>query len=238
MKPFRAVIILALTLALVVVISPVQAQDAQGGVVDGGTISCQSYAGMMSFTRTLFGPGISGGSDGPFEEAVYTFTLEAVSGSATFRIVGNPSGSITLAGPFTTPATVSITMGPVASQPPGMGIYFDSISGGTVAKEAVISVSVSCGYAGCDAQVNIPPQAVVGRMLDNAPAYWEPGQLITNPPVVLEVGKTFWVAGQDASGMYRKVLISCQWVWVEINKIGPNYDEVWNGKPLPTTVVE
>ena len=83
----------------------------------------------------------------------------------------------------------------------------------------------------------MPEQAVVGQFVGNAEIYWMPGEKI-NPEVILEAGKTYYVAGQDATGMYRQVLVSCDWVWVRAETIGPNYDEVWNGTPLPTTIVE
>jgi hypothetical protein len=83
----------------------------------------------------------------------------------------------------------------------------------------------------------IPEQAVVGAFTQNSEIYWAPGELASGEPYV-EAGSTYWVAGQDATGMYRKVLISCEWVWVRAETVGPNYDEVWNGAPLPTDVVE
>jgi hypothetical protein len=91
--------------------------------------------------------------------------------------------------------------------------------------------------AGCDLNVAIPPQAVNGRFLSNALVYGAPGEP-TSPPVVIETGKTYLVAGLDASGMYYKVLLSCEWIWVEAGTVGPDYDPPWNGAPLPTTVVE
>jgi len=84
---------------------------------------------------------------------------------------------------------------------------------------------------------NIPEQAVSGTFLTTAEIYWAPGELV-NPMTYIEAGKSYWVAGQDETGMYRKVLIACTWVWVRAETVGPNFDEVWNGTPLPTTVVE
>ena len=83
----------------------------------------------------------------------------------------------------------------------------------------------------------IPSQAVVGTFTQDSELYYEPGNLL-EPFTVVEAGKSYWVAGQDESGMYRKVLIACTWVWVRAETVGPNFDEVWNGTPLPTTVVE
>ena len=60
---------------------------------------------------------------------------------------------------------------------------------------------------------------------------------MSNAPYV-PAGNTYLVAGQDSTETYYKVLISCEWVWVRKDTVGPNYDEVWNGKPLPTTIVD
>jgi hypothetical protein len=96
--------------------------------------------------------------------------------------------------------------------------------------------AVEVAAPGCDMLVEIPDQAVGGQFVDNAAIYWAPGEMI-NPPMVIEVGKTYLVAGQDATGLYRKVLLSCDWVWVEAGKVGPNPQTPWNNAPLPTTVV-
>ena len=89
---------------------------------------------------------------------------------------------------------------------------------------------------GCDQYVDIPAQAVGGMFNSNATVYYAPeaGAATTT---VIPAGNSYLVAGQDASGMYRKVLISCQWVWVEAGTVGPNFQAPWNGAPLPTTVV-
>ena len=90
---------------------------------------------------------------------------------------------------------------------------------------------------GCDTLVNIPPTAVSGMFVANALVYWEPGKL-TSPVVTIPAGSTYLVAGQDATGRFRKVLLACQWIWVETGTVGPNPQAPWNGAALPTTVVE
>ncbi len=95
--------------------------------------------------------------------------------------------------------------------------------------------STDCG--GCDTLIAIPPQAVSGAFTQDAELYWAPGQLV-NPLTTIAAGNTYLVAGQDATGMYRQVLLVCTWVWVRADTVGPNYDAIWNGTPLPTDVVE
>ncbi len=95
-----------------------------------------------------------------------------------------------------------------------------------------------CGFApGCDVLNNIPEQAVVGLFTANSEIYWAPGESVV-PMIYVEAGNTYYVAGQDESETYYKVLISCNWVWVRKTTVGPNPDEVWQNAPLPTTIVE
>lgn len=93
------------------------------------------------------------------------------------------------------------------------------------------------GVPGCDALIAIPPTAVVGAFVADAQVYWKPDAL-TNPVITISAGKTAWVLGQDASGMYNKIIWSCSLVWVPKNTMGPNPDAVWMGKPLPADVVK
>mgnify|MGYP000244699953 CR=1 FL=1 len=90
---------------------------------------------------------------------------------------------------------------------------------------------------GCDVLLPIPATAVGGAFVADAPVYWKPGEL-TNPLVTIKAGNTARVIGQDASGQYYKIIWGCDFVWVPKATMGPNYDAVWNGAPLPTAVVE
>jgi hypothetical protein len=100
---------------------------------------------------------------------------------------------------------------------------------------AVAEISYYCGGPGCS--LPIPATAVVGAFLGNTPTYYAPGQLIV-PPVVIEAGKTAWTLGVDETGAYRKIIWACQYLWVPEGSMGPNFDDVWNGKPLPMDMVE
>jgi hypothetical protein len=99
----------------------------------------------------------------------------------------------------------------------------------------VAEISYTCGGGGCS--LPIPATAVVGAFLGNTPTYYSPGQLVV-PPVVIEAGKTAWTLGVDETGAYRKIIWACQYLWVPEGSMGPNFDEVWNGKALPMDVVE
>ena len=76
----------------------------------------------------------------------------------------------------------------------------------------------------------------MGALTDWADLYWMPGEKLY-PPLDLEHGPSVWVLGLDESGMQKKILLGCQFLWVETGVIGPNHDAVWNGAPLPTDVV-
>jgi hypothetical protein len=88
---------------------------------------------------------------------------------------------------------------------------------------------------GCDVQMPIPDTAVVGSFVRTTPAYWAPDQL-TNPLITIPVGKTAWVLGTDPSGRYYEIVWVCDLLWVPVNTMGPNYDDVWKGRPLPGRV--
>jgi hypothetical protein len=90
---------------------------------------------------------------------------------------------------------------------------------------------------GCDLLLPIPPTAVGGTFVADAPVYWKPGQL-TSPLVTIAAGNSARVLGLDASGQYYKIIWVCDFVWVPVGTLGPNYDAVWNGAPLPTAVVQ
>ena len=90
---------------------------------------------------------------------------------------------------------------------------------------------------GCDVLMPIPATAVGGTFVADAPVYWAPGEL-TSPLVTIKAGNSARVLGLDATGQYYKIIWVCDLVWVPRATLGPNYDAVWNGAPLPTGVVE
>ena len=93
------------------------------------------------------------------------------------------------------------------------------------------------GAPGCDVLMPIPATAVGGTFVADAPVYWEPGEL-TSPLVTIGAGNSARVIGLDAMGQYYKIIWVCDLVWVPKATMGPNYDAVWNGAPLPTEVVD
>ncbi len=234
MKVSRVLLVVMLVAAFAFAFQPVvQAQQPGPLPQPGGTVSCQQYASALSGVVSAY-HGSTDGLGGTFEQTTFIFTFENINAvGATVRLVSDGSGSAasTLAGPISVPGTLTYAMPPAGSQPSGLGYYFDSGDRGNV------RLTVSCQVAGCDALVPIPSQAVSGAFTQDAQIYWAPGKLV-EPLMTIPAGNTYLVAGEDATHMYRKILIACNWVWVLKDKVGPNFDAVWNGKPLPTDVVE
>jgi len=91
------------------------------------------------------------------------------------------------------------------------------------------------GLPGPD-MVPIPATAVVGAFVVSTPAYFAP-RADAATSTILDAGKTVWVFGVDASGGFYKVVLAGKFFWVPVGTMGPNYDAVWQGRPLPTGVV-
>lgn len=107
----------------------------------------------------------------------------------------------------------------------------------TISGPGKICVGGSCkDPGGCDLATGIPAGAVSGEFVDYATVYSTPGNPIY-PPLTIAPGRTYLVVGQDASGQYRKILLSCSWVWVESDTVIPDGQSPWNGMPFPTTIV-
>lgn len=90
---------------------------------------------------------------------------------------------------------------------------------------------------GCDQHMPIPTHAVVGTFVADAQAYYAPGKL-TYPVITIGEAQSAWVLGQDASGVYHKIIWVCQYLWVKVDTMGPTYDDVWHSTPLPVFTIE
>jgi hypothetical protein len=89
---------------------------------------------------------------------------------------------------------------------------------------------------GCD-MAALPDTAVVGAFVSDAALYYAPTEGASTEEV-MSVGKTAWVFGTDESGAFYKIMWGCTDLWVPVAAMGPNFDDVWNGTPLPVTVAE
>lgn len=79
----------------------------------------------------------------------------------------------------------------------------------------------------------IPNGAVQGRMVTSVRAFFAPNFQSETPDVVIPGGSTWYIVG--ASNGFYQLFIACpgNLVWVPASSMIPNYDEVWNGAPLP-----
>ena len=114
-----------------------------------------------------------------------------------------------------------------------------SYAGNGFPEQVLYTNGVTCGtlpwVVGAD-QVPIPSTAVVGAFVKTTPAYSEP-TLSSATNYTMEAGKTVWVFGVDPSGQFFRAMLGGAFFWVPVNTMGPNYDKVWQGRPLPGGVV-
>jgi hypothetical protein len=232
-KSFLIILVAALTLMLFPVTGHAQGDLFTFDSLDYAACTPGEYA-VVSFTYTV--PG-----EGWYYLHYWTLTNQRT-GSFTELTVGPPlMGSETVQDYPILPVPDDVqegdtlvlqvdTMetppaGPALAPPPGIVLETDTLTW-------------QCGaLPGCDALINIPSTAVVGAFVSDAPTYWNPGKL-TAPLVTIPAGNTAWVLGPDSSGLYQKIIWVCDYLWVPSGTIGPNYDNVWQGRPLPTTPVE
>jgi hypothetical protein len=114
-----------------------------------------------------------------------------------------------------------------------------SYAGNGFSEQIAYSSSGSCAGLpsyGSTGPVAIPSTAVVGKFVKTTPAYSDPipGAQIN---VTMAVGKSAWVFGVDPTGQFYRVMLGGALFWVPADTMGPNYDEVWQGRPLPGRAV-
>ncbi len=83
----------------------------------------------------------------------------------------------------------------------------------------------------------VPASAVMGTFVSDAMLYYAPGKLVA-PQMSLPAGQSAYVLGVNSTGGYYKIMWVCQHLWVPVDAVGPTYDDVWNGRPLPTDSVQ
>jgi hypothetical protein len=226
-KSLTSMVILFWFVALVLALPSRQTVNASVDdlVIEEGT--CNSATFTAHFTREI------GGSE---EQTVNGFVLRnnrnfTLGISATIILPADPTYSHTWS--YTFPEQPEGTRIEIYVDH-AFGSGYDGIFKTYICSSTEIPIN---GTAGCDAFVDIPDTAVGGQFIKSTPVFWGPDPSMMTG-IIIEVGKTAWVLGIDESGQYYKILWSCQSLWVPVNAIGPNYDEVWNGQPLPTVVVE
>jgi hypothetical protein len=92
--------------------------------------------------------------------------------------------------------------------------------------------SLPFGSGSC---LSLPAGSVVGNTPYQVQVYWAPDKV--SPGIFLNPGN-YWVIGQDESGKFYEIMLSCQFVWVPVQDFQPSFEPPQNGQPLPTTVVK
>ncbi len=205
-----------------------------GGEVD---YTCSPIASVTGYPE--------GGSTPATLEAGTVLTLVAQQSDPTCPVEGNihigDCGGALLSqarGIGTAQATIVIdTTGIyefcIGGLPPGTsGNCYESLVTLT-AYEACSRPSIS--FAVCP--LPMPDTAVMGKFVSDATLYYAPGKLIA-PQSSLPTGQSAYVLGVNSTGEYYKIIWVCQHLWVPVDAVGPNYDAVWNGQPLPTNTVQ
>ncbi len=217
-------------LALAVIGAPPSASAISVNTPAQVTLGCTSFTVLVGGSYTLDRNNTGSGTE--------QYTIRVVDGAGT--VVWSESG-LGLVG-FTAPLAFAGFTAPYTSTPSynPITLVYDSPAGNGYESQQLVFGSGTCAglptyiSAGCDQYVDIPSQAVGGQFVANAPVYFAP-QSDTPIDIVIEIGKNYLVAGQDATGQYRKVLISCH----GYSPPTPSMAEApWNGAPLPTTVVQ
>jgi hypothetical protein len=226
-------ILAALVLSIIGVPSSVSAISVNVPV--SGDFTCTAMTvvngGSLSFNRDNTGSGYE------------SWTVEIIDGAGTVLYTASGVSPVGGIASFCFPGAVYPYTATPQYNP--ISLVYDSPAGNGLNAQSLVLNSGTCqglpphprsSAAGCTQYVVIPPQAVGGQFVANAPVYYAP-ESGAQTGVVIQAGNTYLVAGQDATGQYREVLLSCQWVWVPANTVGPNPEAPWNGAPLPTTVV-
>ncbi len=224
-RKLSLVIVVAMMISLVIALQSASAMTVTNSTI---TLGCTSYDFEFdwAFDRDNTGSG---------EEAYY---IEVTDGAGKVLRYHSNSWAIPDSG-HDGPDTINYSALPDYNP---ITYRLVSVAGNGLDEQLVDQATGECpglpyaDVAGRD-MVDLPAQAVVGTFVQNTPLLYAPDAAATTD-TVLEIGKTLWVLGVDSSGQFYQVLMSGNKAWVPVSSMGPNFDEVWNGTPLPTTVVE
>jgi len=238
---FALIVVLALAFALTAVPrETVRAAGETWTVVSAISIGCASDATGFNVAYSNIDPGANYYQETWVEAGGLVYMDEYLgpttpSDPSWYLYDSNDRGLQTANFPIPEPATVILRLYDADEQP----IYETRLTLNCVAGTYSVTFSGPTGVAlpGCDVLMPIPATAVGGTFVADAPLYWAPGKL-TSPLVTIAAGNSARVLGLDATGQYYKIIWVCDFLWVPKATLGPNYDAVWNGAPLPTGVVE
>jgi hypothetical protein len=243
----RVMIVLVLVATMLVRGSPAGAYSADFEGYPDGTVASALAVPGITFSATGDWKTYSGYTNSPYLEGK---ALGSFDGNLTMTFA-SPQAAVHVGyGTLCAFTAEGYSGGSVVQSVPvgnGHGMLDMSYAGGfdsvtlvfpSCTNTAIDNIVTSAAeLGGCDSFMPVPDNAVMGAFVADAPASWAPGNL-TSPLITLEAGKTALVLGQDASGQYYKVQWQCTYLWVPASSMGPDYDDVWLGRPLPTDVVD
>lgn len=142
----RHIVVCSAIAAFALASSAVTAQSSgwltRGGTPAGGT--CQSFS-QISGTVTA-AAGLTNGIVGPVQVGETYVVSVAGPGTGTFRIVGDPAGMVTYAGPANVPASLSYTV--ATATPPvgavGVGYFFTAGAGTVTITASLVQLRRGC----------------------------------------------------------------------------------------------
>lgn len=235
MKLVRLVLVAAVLLGGIVVVghqTPAQAQEPEPTLRTCADLNDPMHDGYYGVGNTSaydswsFKAGDTIRLIGQTPSQYPTGTIALIINTAYARTTAFP-GEIT----YTFASDTDLISGGAGSIPLGWETteYFD------------ITWDVSCspgvaGGPGCDVMQNLPSDAAVGTFVANTNALWAPDANATTD-VTVSAGSTFWVLGKDKTGEFYQFVLACSYLWAPVDKLAPNFDDIWQGAPLPTTVV-
>ena len=230
------VITLAVSACVVTAPAPVAAQDIADGCTVLNDPFWDGYSSQMAHLAAVYflaGDVITIDAQPP-DEPPPTTTFSFILGSQT---LGSQLYPGTLVIPFATART-------------GPGFEF------VTTPETFMTFDVSCVPAsgprtpptspvaapaasvpGCDLSMQLTNDAAVGTFVADTTVLWGPDANAMTT-LTMPAGKTAWVLGVDDSGQFYKFAWSCSYLWAPVSMLGPNFDAVWDGTPLPISVVE
>jgi len=146
------------TFALVAITSAHAAVGGWGGVRPAAASDCSALNAQLAVSSDQPANSSNVGLNGTFfvgDRITVTATLPSGTTAGAFRIVGDPSGVVTLAGPANAPATLVYNVtGPLPAGSFGIGVRIDAVSG------RAVTIQGSC--------VNIPPNVPTWSFLGAA----------------------------------------------------------------------
>jgi hypothetical protein len=173
---------------------------ASGLVLPSFTAKAASQScDYMTYLSGTYNSGENDGIPGPFntgDVVIISVSLGSAT-SGTFRIVGDPAGSITLAGPQSIPGTLTYTVtGALPAGSSGIGVNIDSANG-------TVNVTAACQGPDSVPGPSVPSGFVQKKVVCDVTVYWQ-ADLASPTSAKLLKGQTWYVNPKTVTGKDKK----------------------------------